>query len=341
MPLFGKNFRHRKMLGVVAGSLAAPPGRCPGRYVVRDHRPRAVKASPAWLTNDWCTANCDTPNGCSSKASDLCGCGPCTSHAYFPKHKVVICTVAKASSSTWRKLARRIHAIDEGKPSENDVWCGTTRDDFRGCLLDQTWAPAGVSSFEQLEQLVHEQHYTPAVFLRDPIERVLSMYTGTRHAQGVDYTNTSLAQFVGELEWGKYNSNEHMATQMGACNFGRPMNASGIPWKFGASTPRDHLDPSETAGRAQRFVAALFGEEMLTRVNRNWTQCNETSDEFFSFDSQAKSEASLAAGDLVPRIRALYKDDVEAYEDAELQYEPAGTDLSALVPVFVQTVPGR
>ena len=46
------------------------------------------------------------------------------------------------------------------------------------------------------------------------------------------------------------------------------------------------------------------------------------------------------SGDLVPRVRALYADDVRAYEAAERQYDPAGPDVArALVPLFVQTVP--
>ena len=336
------------MLGVVAAgaSLGEP---CPGRYVVRDARRKDAHGEMAWLTDDWCAANCDTADGCRNKAmtkmSDLCGCGPCTSHAYFPEHKVVLCTVAKASSSAWRQFARHVHAVDGQLNSSVDSWCGTKRDDFRGCLLDQSLSPAGVGSFEQLQRLVHEQEYTPAVFLRDPIERVLSMYTGTMHAHGVDYKNTSFAQFVGQLEWGKYRDNEHMASQMEACNFGRPMNESDITWKFGSSAPRGILDlGAETTRRAHRFVADLFGEQMLTNINRNWTQCDarSTSDEFFSFDSQAKHGASLAAtDDLIPRIRALFEDDVRAYEEAELQYDPAGPDVSALVPLFVQTVPGR
>lgn len=339
------------MLGAVAAaaSLGEP---CPGRYVVREERRRASPPPPAWLTDDWCTARCDTPAGCkyqaegkaASNTTDLCGCGPCTSHAYFPEHKVVLCTVAKASSSAWRQFARRVHAVERGDLSV-DGWCGTKREDFRGCLLDQSLSPAGVGSFEQLQRLVHEEGYTPAVFLRDPIERALSMYTGTMHAQGVDYHNTSFAQFVGQLEWGKFKGNEHMASQMGACNFGRSVKEAGIVWRFGASAPSALLDPAETTRRAHRFVAELFGEQMLSSVNANWTQCDarSTGDEFFAFDSQAKHEAGLAAtGDLVPRIRALYADDARAYETAERQYDPAGPDIvSALVPLFVQTVPGR
>ena len=92
-------------------------------------------------------------------------------------------------------------------------------------------------------------------------------------------------------------------------------------------------------------MAELFGEQTLASVNANWTQCDarSTSDEFFAFDSQARHEAGLAAtGDLVPRVRALYADDVRAYEAAERQYDPAaGPDVvRALVPLFVQTVPG-
>jgi len=344
-------FSALKMLGAVAAaaSLGEP---CPGRYVVREERRRASPPPPAWLTDDWCTARCDTPAGCkyqaegkaASNTTDLCGCGPCTSHAYFPEHKVVLCTVAKASSSAWRQFARRVHAVERGDLSV-DGWCGTKREDFRGCLLDQSLSPAGVGSFEQLQRLVHEEGYTPAVFLRDPIERALSMYTGTMHAQGVDYHNTSFAQFVGQLEWGKFKGNEHMASQMGACNFGRSVKEAGIVWRFGASAPSALLDPAETTRRAHRFVAELFGEQMLSSVNANWTQCDarSTGDEFFAFDSQAKHEAGLAAtGDLVPRIRALYADDARAYETAERQYDPAGPDIvSALVPLFVQTVPGR
>ena len=337
------------MLGVVAAASLGEP--CPGRYVVRKERRKDAHGDKAWLTDDWCAARCDTPSGCqhqaegkaSSNTSDLCGCGPCTSHAYFPEHKVVLCTVAKASSSAWRQFARRVHAVERGDLSV-DGWCGTKRDDFRGCLLDQSLSPAGVGSFEQLQRLVHEEGYTPAVFLRDPVERALSMYTGTMHAQGVDYHNTSFAQFVGQLEWGKYSGNEHMASQMGACNFGRSTKEAGIAWQLGASAPSALLDPAETTRRAHRFVAELFGDQMLTSVNANWTQCDarSTGDEFFAFDSQAKHEAGLAAtGDLVPRIRALYADDARAYEAAERQYDPAGPDIvSALVPLFVQTVPG-
>ena len=338
------------LLGAVGALAASSP--CPGRYVVREERQADAHGDKAWLIDAWCAARCDTPAGCrfeaegeaTSKTSDLCGCA-CTAHAYFPEHKVVLCTVAKASSSAWRQFARRVHAIERGDLSV-DGWCGTKRKDFRGCLLDQSLAPAGVGSFEQLQRLVHDEGYTPAVFLRDPIERALSMYTGTMHAQGVDYHNTSFAQFVAQLEWGKYKGNEHMASQMGVCNFGRPAKEAGIAWRFGASAPSATLDaPAETKRRAHRFVAELFGEQTLASVNANWTQCDarSTSDEFFAFDSQARHEAGLAAtGDLVPRVRALYADDVRAYEAAERQYDPAaGPDVvRALVPLFVQTVPG-
>lgn len=324
---------------------------CPGRYAAQN--PPNGSELPR-LTDQYCQTNCDIPKGCPEKLKDQCGCGRCSTHAYFPEHKVVLCTVAKASSSSWREFARRVHAIEQGLGHElypaADGWCGTTRSDFSGCLLDRSLAPAVVESFEHLQRLVHEEHYTPAVFLRDPKERILSMYTGTEHAQGVNFTNTSFKEFVFELEWGKYGHNEHMAKQMETCNFGRAMNASSIPWKLGSSTPLKQLKSNETTRRAHRFVADLFGEETLTRVSRGWKQCPVSSsrnDEFFSFDSQAKREATLA-DDLIPRIRALYEDDFIAYEESELQYGSQHSDRltqnavhEALVPLFVQTVPGR
>ena len=37
-----------------------------------------------------------------------------TNIAYFPEHKVVLCTIPKSSSSTWREFARRVQAVDSG-----------------------------------------------------------------------------------------------------------------------------------------------------------------------------------------------------------------------------------
>lgn len=266
----------------------------------------------------------------------------CTSHAYFPEHKVILCTVPKSSSSSWRQLGRRVHGIDNGNSSVG-YWCGTQRDDFNGCLWDQKDAPPRVTSFEQLQDLVHNQGYTPAVFVRDPIERVLSMYTGTEHlyrqnhTMGVNPQETSFDEFVTQLENHSYGGNQHMAEQMKVCNFGRSMSGAGIPWKVGVSSPVSMSSPNETTSRAQRFVADLFGEQVLAKVMHGWMECKGFGfDEFFTFDSAAKREASLVPeGELADRIRALFADDVHVYEEAELDYDgavPAPGPDRALTP---------
>lgn len=254
-----------------------------------------------------------------------------TSIAYFPQHKVVLCTVPKASSSSWREFARRVHAVDHGKPSPN-IWCGRSRLDFNGCLLDQPWAPPGVHSFDQLKNLVEKEHYTPAVFLRDPIERTLSAYTGTGHAHGPNPRQTTFAQFVNQLEQGVYNGNQHMASQMKLCAFGRLRNESGIPWKFASSAPRNSQNSGETTRRAQDFVSNLFGSEMMASIKYNWTQCTGFSDdEFYSYNSTAREEVDLVTPELRKRIEALYSEDVEAYAESERQYRSAeiGSRLKA------------
>jgi hypothetical protein len=248
-----------------------------------------------------------------------------TSIAYFPEHKVALCTVPKGSSSSWREFARRVYAVDQGKPSPAN-WCGRNRPDFNGCLLDQPGAPPGVKSFDQLKNLVEKEHYTPAVFLRDPIERTLSAYTGTGHAHGPDPTKTTFAQFVDQLEQGVYNGNQHMAPQMKLCDYGRWRNESGIPWKFASSTPRHHQNNEETTRRAQDFVSNIFGSEMMASIKKNWTQCTGfTEDEFYSYTSQAKAEGDLVTPELRKRIEALYSEDVEAYAESERQYSSAET----------------
>ena len=276
-----------------------------------------------------------------------------TSIAYFPEHKVVLCTIPKSSSSTWREFARRVQAVDSGTPSV-DHWCGMMRNDCQGCLLDQSEAPPGVQDFDTLKRLVEQEHYTPAVFLRDPIERAESMWTGTGHAYGPDPSQTSFSQFVDQLEQGMYNGNQHMASQIKLCNFGRSLNESGIPWKIGASEPRGNAGSPETTRRAQSFVAELFGHKIAAATKHGWTPCKGCptradtcfeKDEFFAFDSHifdrtstSKSEDDIMTDALKKRIVALYPDDVETYEAASRQYAAEGwgalapTQPKALVP---------
>ena len=261
--------------------------------------------------------------GVASPEGVFLGCQ--TSIAYFPEHKVALCTVPKGSSSSWREFARRVNAVNKGKNSP-ELWCGRNRADFTGCLLDQPGAPPGVNSFDMLKNLVEKEHYTPAVFLRDPIERTLSAYTGTGHARGPDPTQTTFAQFVGQLERGVYNGNQHMAPQMKLCEYGRSRNESGIQWKFASSTPRQHQDDGETTRRAQQFVSDIFGSEMMAKVKNNWTKCTGfDEDEFYSYQSKAKAEDDLVTPVLRERIKALYPEDVAAYEESERQYSSAET----------------
>ena len=245
--------------------------------------------------------------------------GCATSIAYFPAHKVVLCTVPMSSSSTWRELARRIHAMDKDTP-DSDTWCGSHRGDFHGCLLDQSEAPPGVHNLEMLKRLVEKEHYTPAVFLRDPLERAFSMYTDTVDAGGPDPLTTTFPQFVSQLEAGSYALNQHMAPQMKLCNFGRSRNESGIPWKLSSSTPRWPLDSSQTTRRAHRFVGELFGNKVLKEMKSNWTQCplkGFSSDDFFIADAVAAPAPPPMTRDLRRRIDAIYAEDREAYLEAQ------------------------
>lgn len=335
------------MLSFAVATAAEPRGRSLSllQPVLASDAPSGPQSPPAKRCLSWCPDNLQQPwsvkctwplscGGCRACSVNRRNERPqptqhgCASHAVFPKHKVVLCTVPKASSSTWRELARRVHAVDKGTPSV-DHWCGLQRDDFQGCLLDQSEAPPVVTSFEALQKLVMKEHYTPAVFLRDPMERALSMWSGTHHANGPDANVTSFRQFVGQLERHAYGPNQHMSPQMSLCNFGRTQNetGTGIKWKLGASTPRWNSNSRETTWRAQSFVAELFGSKMLESIKMGWTQCRGNhsqpefkNDEFFSFDSTARKEEGLMTPDLAERITALYPGDVEAYSHAEMQY---------------------
>jgi hypothetical protein len=178
-----------------------------------------------------------------------------------------------------------------------------------------------------LKRLVEREDYVPALFLRDPVERVRSMYTGTVDAGGPDPSTTTFHQFVAQLEMGMYALNQHMAPQMKLCNFGRSRNESSIPWKLSSSTPRWPVDSRETTSRAQRFVGELFGNAVLSSIRGNWTQCplkGFSKDDFFSAGADPVTEKPPLTRALRRRINAVYAEDREAYLEAEQLHSGSG-----------------
>ena len=88
--------------------------------------------------------------------------------------QVIFCTIAKSSSSEWRRLLLRVHddqTVIDGRPA----WCGTP-----GNLLRSPTAPPLVRSLHHFHEL-KRTGYRSAVWLRDPYERAGSIYTGTAH----------------------------------------------------------------------------------------------------------------------------------------------------------------
>jgi len=260
---------------------------------------------------------------------DLSGHGKrgCPSVHYLTEQKVIFCTIPKSSSSEWRRMLLRIHQLGnetlcDGKP----CWCGDP-----GCLLNPglgSDGPPMVQSAHQFETL-RRQGYKSGFFMRDPYERVASMFTGTQHV--IKHNLTSMEDFVNTIVAAQkptaLQGNEHFLQQVTVCNFGlSSVHPLAPKWDYVATSG---VDQQDTFNRVSRFIKRLFGEDVYERAAAHgWCaeKChawrNEEAAEKSScmdqpFFSPHISMGSANLAQMTPALRAriaqLYPDDVAYY----------------------------
>lgn len=249
----------------------------------------------------------------------------CPKVFYLPEHKVIFCTIPKAASSEWRKLLRRVHN------GTGYGWCGAGT----ACLIhrDVPGSPPHVISAQHFHVLREKHGYRSAVFLRDPVERVGSMFTGTEHIGGPKPGDFSFEQFVlSELPRLMTSphiaSVEHFAPQMLGCNFGVPALAPDAPrWDFVGTTGDNHTD---TWQRVTGFIQRVFGEDTYREsASRDWGPCfcgsnsascrnDDPSASFFAPRDNVNHGATNLQTSLTPTLRArieqLYAEDVSVFQ---------------------------
>ena len=142
-----------------------------------------------------------------------------------------------------------------------------------GGILKQPGAPPIVRDAYHL-RLLRKQGYRTAFWMRDPFERVMSMYTGTKHAGGPDPATMSLDSFIfSALPRLKDTINEHFQSQVAVCNFNVPaVSASAPVWDVVATSGDNQTD---TFQRVSLFVKQVFGEAVYERIaSKGWGPCS-------------------------------------------------------------------
>lgn len=251
----------------------------------------------------------------------------CHSVSYLPTQKVIFCTMAKSSSSEWRRFLFRVHndsgaTACHGKP----CWCGNP-----GCLHEGPGAPPIVRDARHFE-LLRRQGYVSAMFMRDPYERVGSMYTGTFHlfkgGNGLD-GKMDLDHFVNSwLPNSSHRANEHFMGQMAQCNFGLSSAHPAAPrWDVVATSGANGTDTFE---RVSAFIRRVFGAAVYERAARrgwclceSWWNSGQPSEAvtpscnvpfFAPHESKGEENAARLTAQQRARIEELYSDDVAVFE---------------------------
>ena len=188
--------------------------------------------------------------------------------------------------------------------------------------------------------------YRSAVWMRDPYERVGSMFTGTYHVGGPQPGAMSFEHFVDSWlpdaakpkvrEWsamhpslGKpatVHGNEHFLPQVQVCNFGLPSVHPEAPtWDYvGTSGAND----TDTFARVNAFGERVFGSATYQRAAKHgWCECSNqwstakcTTDTFFQpHTNKGSSNLQALPEAVVQRIRRkiyeLYTEDVTFVSD--------------------------
>ena len=268
----------------------------------------------------------------------------CPKVFFLPKQKLIFCTIPKAASSEWRRLLRRVH---NGTGTQ---WCHN----YQSCLIHHgdPGSPPSVVSAHQLKVLREQRGYKSAVFLRDPVERVGSMFTGTSHIGGPQPGSMSFDKFVSDelpklMADPKLASVEHFAPQMLSCNFGIPALSPHAPqWDYVGTTGANHTD---TWRRATGFIKTVFGEAQYEQSAADgWCKSHcfggpdrtpgapcEQSDPTRSFfgpreTAGAKNVHAGLTPELRGKIEALYAEDVAAFKLSQRYRTPFGAMPEAL-----------
>ena len=266
--------------------------------------------------------------------------------------QVIFCTIAKSSSTEWRRLLNRVHddqtKLDDGRPA----WCGSSSN-----LLNTPTSPPLVRSLHHFHEL-KRSGYRSAVWLRNPYERAGSMYTGTAHtpaAGGVAFADRGMSfdQFVhgplpdlASADPRRFSvrtilennssaapvvgGDGHFLPQMLQCNFGVPTVSAHAPrWDI-VGTSGDNA--TDTYERVSAFVRRVFGSPTYKRVAAggwcvcghwwtgnpaNWTACAE--EPFFAPHTSKGSGhfaglSEVAVSRIHTQIRRVYAEDVAYYE---------------------------
>lgn len=265
----------------------------------------------------------------------------CSNRAVFHTEKVVVCTVAKSASSLWRETL--IHVEQERSPGPHRGTCNYVPH-RGGCLLDQAPRDSRPTLFDPktTAELV-AKGYVFAHFMRDPIERVYSMFTGFGHAGGPKKGSITFDTFLDQLEHGKYRSNgaaEHTESVIHSCNKHIPRGVQPS-WQFWTGPgPAGHGNATELQRRAHLFLHDLFGVETYKRVchpnctvNQDKPGYKSYSDSIFyqpretaaahnQNDAEAGTETSISS--YTQRITQLYPEDMRAHAEAlGREYPPA------------------
>ena len=246
-----------------------------------------------------------------------------------------MCTVAKSASSLWRETL--IHVEQERSPGPHRGTCNYVPQKS-GCILDQAPIDSRPTLFypKTTAELV-AKGYVFAHFMRDPIERVYSMFTGFGHAGGPKKGSITFDTFLNQLEHGKYKSNTHTDSVTHTCNEDIPRGVQPS-WQFWTGPgPTGHGNATELQRRAHLFLHDLFGVETYKRVcHPNCTDNPDKphyrpspySDSIFyqpretaAARNQNQAEAGTETLDLdhasyAERITKLYPEDMRAHAEA-------------------------
>lgn len=317
---------------LLAASLAsAQPGPEPNSSYTQLHALTVVRPSNTYPFPPSCGAHRDGTPATIYRGST------CANVVYLPTQKVIFCTTPKSSSTEWRRFLNRIHddtsRCNSSSSASNPCWCG----DGAGCINNMKNSPPAVLSLGHFHEL-RQKGYRSAVWLRDPYERVSSMFTGTFHAGGPSNLGDNLTfedfvlrpdqlQRLGRLQTKSYryhtnhndgavvlSGNEHFLPQLRGCNFGVPSVSADAPtWDVVATSGDNQTDTFE---RVSAFIRRVFGSAVYDRVAKSgWCTCGswwenhgekkgsaQCDDKPFFSPHSEKGASTLAQ--LTPEVRA-------------------------------------
>eukprot|EP00055_Hartaetosiga_balthica_P008895 m.34291 g.34291 ORF g.34291 m.34291 type:complete len:316 (+) comp6517_c0_seq1:54-1001(+) len=226
------------------------------------------------------------------------------------EHKIVLCTIPKASCTAWRVLLRRLRGLEDWETMN-----GRIVHQYGGKTSGLTYLSD--YSEEEAERIMNDPTYFKGSIVRNPITRILSAWKDKFEPGRVDrWGDISWPNFAMDTD-GTCNNNEHWAPQSCFCGMRRwkydmiVHMEDGMPDLLEEMVKRGHLD--------KEFAYSGWGksgDEAFLDVNRvgHKTDTSSTFTEYYGFHVQPGVFSHVLQAMAEDIVRFDYKDDIKEME---------------------------